>query len=100
MVTIYKKPNPDRIKVFLTIDNNKITSVTVGNNAIVKDFGIQFYLDDYVADQIDKFNVDIKGLKPTLYLKDGEKLDFPPKEKAKQAEIRKLEQRLRQLKAE
>lgn len=103
MVNVYDNYKTGRTKVFLVIKDKGITSIITGNRAVVKDeAGIQFYLDDYIAEQLYKFDISFDGGSPVLELKEGEQL-FVPKEceaYKKQKEIEELEQRLQQLKAE
>lgn len=101
MVNVYDEYKVGRTKVFLVIKDKEITSVITGNRAVVKDeAGIQFYLDDYIVEQLDKFNIEIDGGSPVLILKEGETIDEPTEEIKRQREIQELEERLQQLKAE
>lgn len=102
MIKIYPEKKENTTKVFFVVNKNKVTSVLVGNQAISDRKGIQFYVDDYVAEQIHKFILKMDGFEPKLELKEGEQL-FVPKEceaYKKQKEIEELEERLQQLKAE
>src|SRR5699024_397123 len=67
----------NRRVVFITTHNEgEIFSSTVSKSAITADKkGHIFIVDDYVAEQIDKFKI-VEG---TLKLKDGETLDEPVK---------------------
>jgi len=101
MVNVYDEYKVGRTKVFLVIKDKEITSVITGNRAVVKDeAGIQFYLDDYIVEQLDKFNIEIDGGSPVLILKNGETIDEPTEKIKKQREIEKLEKKLQELKAE
>lgn len=101
MVAVYDEHKAGRTKVFLVIKDKEITSVITGNRAVVKDeAGIQFYLDDYIVEQLDKFNIEIDGGSPVLILKEGETIDESTEKIKKQREIQELEERLQQLKAE
>lgn len=101
MINVYDTYKTGRTKVFLVIKDKEIVSIITGNRAVVKDeAGIQFYLDDYIAEQLDKFNIEIDGGSPVLILKEGETIDEPTEEIKRQREIQKLEQRLEELKAD
>jgi|SRR5690625_4883540 len=101
MVNVYDSYKTGRIKVFLVIKNKEITSIITGNKAVVKEeAGIQFYLDDYIVDQLDKFNISIDGGGPVLTLKDGETINGPTEMIKKQRKIEELEQKLQELKEE
>src|SRR5690625_7251794 len=101
MVNVYDEYKVGRTKVFLVIKDKEITSVITGNRAVVKDeSGIQFYLDDYIVEQLDKFNIAIDGGSPVLILKEGETINEPTEKIKKQREIQKLEKRLEKLKAD
>src|SRR5690625_3070581 len=101
MINVYDGYKTGRTKVFLVVKDKKITSIVTGNKAVVKDeAGIQFYLDDYIVEQLDKFNISIDGGEPVLTLKEGEAKEDPTEKIKKQREIEELEQRLRELKAD
>lgn len=102
MIKTYNECEKGRTKVFFVVKNNEVTSIKVGNQVISTDQGFQFYVDDFVADQIHKCELYIDGLTPKLRVKDGEQLFVPEECEAykKQKEIEELEQRLQQLKAE
>ena len=103
MVNVYDEYKVGRTKVFLAIKDKEITSVITGNSAVVKDeAGVQFYLDDYVAEQIHKFNLVMDGFEPKLELKEGEQLFVPEEnnEYKKQKEIEELEKKLKELKGD
>lgn len=98
MINIYDSRKNGRMKVFLVLDeHDNVTSSLLGNNAVATGKGIQFYLDDYVADQLDKFRVSLEGTKPIFELMDGESLIIPTEEQEKQREIEELEKRLKEL---
>lgn len=100
MIKIYEEKDVKRTKVGFTIQDNRVSSVIVGNQAVMTKQGFQFYVDEYVAEQIHKCELIIDGFTPKLVLKDGEALDVPTEEDEKEKEIRELEERLQQLKAE
>jgi len=101
MIKIYDPNVRGKTKVFFVIDKEgKVISRIVGNQAVNVDAGFQFYVDDYVADQIDKCELYINGLTPKLVLKEGETLEVPTEVDEKEKEIKELEKRLKQLKAE
>ena len=64
-------------KVFFTIDNGSVVAVLIGNNAVPTRRGFQFYVEDYIADQIDKCELYIDGLEPKIRPKEGEVIDIP-----------------------
>ena len=102
-IKIYGEPDEKVVKVFFRVDDSdNVVSVAVGNSAVNYGKGFQFYVDDYVAEQIHKFNLKMDGLEPKLELKEGEQLFVPEECEAykKQKEIEELEQRLQQLKAD
>lgn len=100
MIKTYDSKQPGTIKVFLRISNEEVVSVIIGNQAVSNERGIQFFLDDYVAEQLDKFNISINGVEPVFVLKDGEKLVIPDDVDRKQKEIEELERRLKELKGD
>lgn len=98
MIKTYNDSDIGRTRVFFVFDG----SVVVGNRSICTRAGIQFYVDDYVAEQIHKFNLVMDGFEPKLELKDGEQL-FVPKEceaYKKKKEIEELERKLKELKGD
>jgi|SRR5690625_3836377 len=101
MIKTYDSNVRGKTKVFFVIDKEgKVISRIVGNQAINVDAGFQFYVDDYVADQIDKCEFYLEGLIPKLRLKEGEELEIPTEEEEKEREIKELEQRLKQLRGD
>ena len=102
MIKIYEEHDAGRVKVFFVIEDGVSSGVLVGNKTIATKQGIQFYVDDYVAEQIHKFNLVMDGLTPRLTVKDGETLIVPEEndEYKKRKEIEELEERLQELKAE
>ena len=101
MIKIYDSNVRGKTKVFFVIDKEgKVIRRIVGNQAVNVDAGFQFYVDDYVADQIDKCELYINGLTPKLVLKEGETLEVPTEVDEMEKEIKELENRLKQLKAE
>lgn len=100
MIETYADYKKGRNKVFFSLENNKVTSVAIGNQVVPTGQGFQFYVDDYVAEQIHKCELVLDGLTPKLVLKEGETLEVPTEEEEKEKEIKELEERLQQLKAE
>lgn len=100
MVKTYSEYSTGRTKIFIAIDDDKVVSITSGNNAITVRQGVQFFVDDYVAEQIHKCELMLDGLTPKLVLKEGETLEVPTEEDEKEKEIKELEERLQKLKAE
>jgi len=96
-IETYDTRQPGTTKVFFRVSDGNVTSVTTGNQAVSTDRGYQFYVDDYVADQIDKCELFMYGLTPKLRLKDGETLEVPEKSE-KDKEIERLEYELEQAK--
>src|SRR5690625_6335063 len=83
MIKTYDSNVRGKTKVFFVIDKEgKVISRIVGNQAINVDAGFQFYVDDYVADQIDKCEFYLEGLIPKLRLKEGEELEIPTDRKS------------------
>ncbi|KNE19676.1 hypothetical protein [Virgibacillus pantothenticus] len=100
-IKIYDKNDSGKLKVFFIVnDDNKVESVTVGNNAVPTRKGFQFYVDDYIASQIDKTELMLTGGYPQLRVKDGETIEIPTEEQEKQKEIEELERKLKELKGE
>jgi len=103
MIKIYDSNVRGKTKVFFVIDKEgKVIRRIVGNQAVSVDAGFQFYVDDYVAEQIDKFDLIIDGFTPKLVLKEGEILFVPEEndEYKKQKEIEELERKLKELKGD
>lgn len=98
MVNTYKEHGEGRVKVFFLVDEEGIKGKIIGNQAVSNKQGFQFYVDDYVATQLDKCELYLDGLTPKLKLKEGETLDVPTEIEQKQEEIKQLEERLKQLK--
>lgn len=99
-IQAYSKAGNGRVKVFFTIDEYQEPSIYVGDSAVVAEQGFQFYVDDYVAEQIDKCELYLEGFTPKLRLKEGETLVIPTEVEQKQKEIEELERRLKELKGE
>lgn len=99
-IETYEEKARFRTKVFLKIKDGNIFSILVGNDAIPTEQGFQLYVDDYVAEQIDKCELYFDGLNPKLRLKEGETLEIPTEVEAKEREIKELEQRLKQLRGD
>ena len=99
---IYHENKGDKIKVFFEICEGIPSSVLIGNRVVPTKQGIQFYVDDYVADQIHKCELYIDGLTPKLRLKEGETLFVPEEcdEYKRQKEIEELEKKLKELKGD
>lgn len=100
MIEVYENNDEgDKIKVFFSVKRGGLGSLTIGNSAISKTSGIQFYVDDYVALQLDKMNISMDGFTPKLELKEGEELIIPEKSE-KEKEIERLKKELERLQAE
>lgn len=100
MVKTYAERGNGRVKVFFLVDQKDVKGVIVGNQAVINEQGFQFYVDDYVADQIDKCEFYLDGFTPKLRLKEGETLEIPTEVEEKEREIKELEQRLKQLRGD
>ena len=95
MIKTYKNSDGGKVKVFFVLDDdNNITSVKMGNRVVPVEQGFQFYVDDYVAQQIDKVGIDFSDGKPHLIEK--ETIELPQKSE-KEKEIERLEKELREL---
>lgn len=94
-ITTYDTRQPGTIKVFFKVHDGKVASVIVGNRAVSTERGYQFYVDDYVADQIDKCELYFDGLSPSLRVKDGEEIEVPEKTE-REKRIERLEFELEQ----
>lgn len=97
-IKTYDTHRPGATKVFFKVIDGVVASVIIGNHAVSKDSGYQFYVDDYVAEQIEKCEMHLDGLVPKLKLKEGETLVIPTEEEMKQKEIEELERKLKELK--
>ncbi len=86
----------DKVKVFISIKDGDAHTITIGNNAVSKKSGIQFYVDEHVSLQLDKFDFIMDGLVPTLELREGEELVIP-EETEREKEIKRLKKELEQL---
>lgn len=95
-ITTYDTREPGTTKVFFNVHEGAVTSVIVGNHAVATERGFQFYVDDYVADQIDKCELIMNGF-PRLKVKEGETVEVPEKSE-KQKEIERLEYELERAK--
>lgn len=99
-IETYDTRQPGTTKVFFKVADGSVASVIVGNQAVSTDSGYQFYVDDYVAEQIDKCELYLEGFTPKLRLKEGETLVIPTEVERKQKEIEELERKLKELKGE
>lgn len=99
MIETYSNKGNNRTKVFFTINENELSSIYIGDNTIPSEQGFQFYVDDYVAEQIHKCELYLDGLTPKLRLKEGEELVVPQKTE-KELEIERLKYELERLQNE
>ncbi|WP_077317568.1 hypothetical protein [Virgibacillus proomii] len=91
----------DLVKVFFSVDsNNNVESITVGNQVVPVGKGFQFYVKNYVAEQIDKTELIISDIFPKLKVREGEEIEVPTEEQQKQKEIEELERKLKELRGE
>lgn len=86
-------------KVFFTIDNGNVVAVLIGNNAVPTRQGFQFYVENHIAEQIDKCELYFDGITPRLRLREGETLDVREKTE-KELEIERLKYELEKLQNE
>lgn len=101
MIDIYDEKTGGKVKVFFAVDNDhQVVSVDVGNNAVPTRKGFQFYVDYWVAEQIDKTELVLTDSYPQLRVKDGESVEVPTEEEEKQREIEELERKLKELRGE
>ena len=99
MVKIYNESGPERTKVFFVVRDGRVSRVITGNHAVSTEQGLQFYVDDYVAEQIYKCELYIDGLEPKLIVKEGETIEVPEKSE-KEKEIERLKFELEKLQNE
>jgi len=79
-IETYKNKDFGRVKVFFsTNEENDNLTIHLGDGVIVNEIGFQFYIDDYVAEQIDKCELYMDGFKPRLRVKEGETVEVPIK---------------------
>jgi len=79
-IETYKNEDFGRVKAFFsTNDENDNLTIHLGNGVVVNETGFQFYIDDYVAAQIDKCELYMEGFRPKLRVKEGETLEVPTK---------------------
>jgi|SRR5690625_347465 len=97
MIKTYDNRQAGTTKVFMVVKDGRVTSTIIGNQAVATEQGYQFYVDDYVAEQIDKCELVLDGLTPSLRVKEGETLEVPEKTE-KEKEIERLEYELEQAK--
>lgn len=99
MVKTYNESSPGRTKVFFVVRDGLVSRVITGNHAVSTEQGLQFYVDDYVAEQIYKCELFIDGLEPKLIVKEGETIEVPEKSE-KEKEIERLKFELEKLQNE
>lgn len=101
--TYNERTKPTQIKVFFSVDKNGNTkNIQVGNQVVSTEQGFQFYVDDYVAEQIHKCELYLDGLVPKLRVKEDEILFIPEEneEYHRRKQIEELEKRLKELKGD
>ncbi|MEN2468241.1 hypothetical protein [Ornithinibacillus sp. JPR2-1] len=96
VIKTYDTRQAGTLKVFLKIHDGAISSVIIGNQAVATEQGFQFYVDDYVAEQIDKCEFYLDGITPKLRVKEGEEI-IEPELTEREKEIRRLQFELEQL---
>src|SRR5699024_4920554 len=100
MIKTYDNSDNGKIKVFFIVnEEGEIASVEVGNMVVPRKSGYQFYVDDYVAHQIDKVDINFSDGKPTLKVREGETIDETQKTE-KELEIERLKREVERLKNE
>ena len=97
IIKTYSTKQDNTTKVFFGFDGDKLSNILVGNRAVPRTSGYQFYVDDYVADQIDKVDIDFNNGKPTLVVKEGETINKPQKTE-KELRMEELQRELEELK--
>ena len=102
MINIYDEYKKGRVKVFFKIKGSEIVGVTVGNRAVNAEAGIQFYVDDYVSEQLNKCELYMDGFKPILKVREGEQVFVSKESEAykREKEIKELQKRLKELNAD
>lgn len=98
MIKTYGNHDKNRVKVFFIAEDGEVQGFIIGNQTIPNKQGFQFYVDYYVAQQLDKCELYFDGLIPKLRLKEGEELEIPSEIEEKEREIEELERRLKELK--
>lgn len=97
MINVYDSNiDGDKVKVFIAIEDGNKTTITVGNHAMSKKSGIQFYVDEHVSTQLDKLTFSMDGLNPKLALKEGEEIEEPQKTE-KELRMEELQRELEEL---
>lgn len=96
VIETYDERTVGTTKVFFKIRNGSVSSVLVGNKAISTEQGFQFYVDDYVAEQIEKCELYMDGFTPKLRVIEGEEIEVPQLSE-KELAIRQKEYELEQL---
>lgn len=92
----------DKVRVFFTVKDDQVVSIHAGNQFVPVEQGFQFYVDDYVAEQIEKCELYLDGLVPKLRVKEDEILFIPEEneEYHRRKEIEELEKKLKELKGD
>lgn len=99
MVEVFERKDEGLVKVFFSLKDGKLDSATIGNNSVSKKSGIQFYVEEHVALQLDKLSIYMDGFSPRLELKEGEEIIIPEKSE-KEKEIERLKKELERLQEE
>ena len=98
-IKTYSKQEDGTTKVFFVVKDNLVMGVKIGNQVVSLDTGFQFYVDDYVAEQIHKCEMHLDGFTARLRVRKGEVLDVPTDED-KENEIAELQRKLEKLKGD
>lgn len=95
-IETYDSREPGTMKVFFKVVDGSVVSIIIGNMAVSTERGYQFYVDNHIAEQLDKCALVIEGLTPRLIVKEGEVIHEPEKTE-RELEIERLKYELEQL---
>lgn len=95
MIKTYTDYNKGRTKVFFALNGEKPSNIAIGNQVVPTGQGFQFYVDDYVAEQIHKCELYFEDYEPKLKLEKGQEIEVPKlseKEKKRKELLSQLEE--------
>src|SRR5690625_6763117 len=92
-IKVYNRKQTGLVKLFFEVNDGQVQSVAVGDQVVTKEQGFQFYVDDYVADQIDKCAFTMEEFTPKLVLREGEELIIPTEEQRSEEHTSELQSR-------
>lgn len=98
-IKTYDSQEDGTTKVFFSVKDNLVVSVSVGNQIVVLEPGFQFFVDDYVALQIDKCEMYLEGFTAKIKVREGEEIDVPT-DADKENEIAELQRKIDKLKGD